>query len=99
VKTQALLSFAFFCFAFKHNKKRKTQNCKTAKRLVTVQGKSWRQWPGWWAGADSVIKQIFTDIKVGNVVSSHLYLKNGSFCQDRLGTNIGKAQSEKRFYI
>jgi hypothetical protein len=94
VKTQAVLSFAFFCIAFEPNKNQKTQNCKTI-----VQGKSWRQWPGWWAGADSVIKQIFTDIKVGNVVSSHLYIKNRSFCQDRLGTNIGKTQTEKRFYI
>lgn len=32
------------------------------------QGQSWRQWPGWWAGAASVIKQIFSDIKVGNVM-------------------------------
>jgi hypothetical protein len=32
------------------------------------QGQSWRQWPGWWAGAASVIKQIFSDIKVSNVM-------------------------------
>lgn len=32
------------------------------------QGKSWREWPGWWAGSQSVIKQIFSDIKVSNVM-------------------------------
>ena len=37
-------------------------------QVGAFQGKSWRQWPGWWSGADSVLTQVFDDIKVGHVM-------------------------------
>jgi len=53
---------------------------------------------GWWPYNVYVAGSFYATTPDGEQISQFIY-KNDLFCQDRLGTNIGKTQTEKRLYI